>query len=260
MTKVEIIEQIIATKKVELTEAYNTKKKYNDKVVNPGYLAITQKFFNGFTTEDVYVKASNDGESITFLRPCEESKYDKEVMNLRLRTDWRTEEITDLTTSVYSTSDNSLWELERLQLVGEVASIIIDFKDDFIAEMSAFKDESRPKSKELQKVIYAIEADITSCTNEINSIRLKIGEELLESKKGMVFSKDQLGAIDVSWDHSIRRIVKARIIKKTASGKSADLELTSQYGQETSTQVYEKVRMSNVETLLWQYRDYVLNA
>ena len=60
-------------------------------------------------------------------------------MDLRLRTDWKTGEITDVTTSVYSTSDNSLWELERLQLVGQVASVLIDYKDDFMAEMMSFK-------------------------------------------------------------------------------------------------------------------------
>jgi len=42
---------------------------------------------------------------------------------------------------------------------------------------------------------------------------------------------------------------------------SADIELTIAYnnGQE-DIRTYEKVRMVNVEQLLWQYRDYVIKA
>ena len=63
--------------------------------------------------------------------------------------------------------------------------------------------------------------------------------------------------MDLRWDWTLRGISSAKIINKTVSGKSADVEIST-YGE--TPRVYEKVRMSNVENLLWQYRDYVLTA
>ena len=52
-------------------------------------------------------------------------------------------------------------------------------------------------------------------------------------------------------------IDSAKIISKTTSGKSADIEIST-HGE--TPRVYEKVRMSNIDVLKWQYRDYVINA
>ena len=80
---------------------------------------------------------------------------------------------------------------------------------------------------------------------------------LLESKKGLKFDGQKKGSMDLRWDWTLRGISSAKIISKTASGKSADVEIAT-YGE--TPRVYEKVRMTNVENLLWQYRDYVLTA
>ena len=70
-------------------------------------------------------------------------------------------------------------------------------------------------------------------------------------------TKDKKGSIDLRWDWTLRGITSAKIISKTSSGKSADIEIST-YGE--TPRVYEKVRMSNIDVLKWQYRDYVLTA
>ena len=259
MTKIDIITKIIETKNNELEVAYEAIKTRNETVVNPGYKAIVDKYFNDFTNEEIYTKVSNDGETVTFLRPHVDYNYPKDLMDLRLSTDWRTGEIKDVKTSVYSTSDNTLWELERLQLVGQIASILIDYKDDFIAEMMSFKEACKKESKAVRQVGYDIEKDIRECNKEIDRMHTEAAEELLNGE-GLTFGT-KLACVDISWNNEVRRVSKARILSKTPSGKSADLEITTSYGDnEENVHIFKKVRMSNVNTLVSQYKSYVINA
>ena len=259
MTKIDIITKIIETKNNELEVAYEAIKTRNETVVNPGYKAIVDKYFNDFANEEIYTKVSNDGETVTFLRPHVDYNYPKDLMDLRLRTDWKTGEITDVHTSVYSTSDNSVWELERLQLVGQIASILIDYKDDFMAEMISFKEACKKESKAVRQVGYDIEKDIRECNKEIDRMHTEAAEELLNGE-GLIFST-KLASVDISWNNEVRRVSKARILGKTPSGKSADLEITTSYqGNQENVRIFKKVRMTNLTTLVSQYKRYVINA
>ena len=40
---------------------------------------------------------------------------------------------------MYSTNDNSQWELERLFTAGEVAKVLLDHGDDIIAKFNSYK-------------------------------------------------------------------------------------------------------------------------
>ena len=92
--------------------------------------------------------------------------------------------------------------------------------------------------------------------DEKNQTFLDKAKDLLNAE-GLVFDKEKKGTIDIKWDWTLRGITSAKILSKTASGKSADIEIST-YGE--TPRVYEKVRTSNIEALLWQYRDYVINA
>ena len=261
MTKVEIIKEVIGKKEIELKAAKTAYTTFQQEEAQPGYKEIVDNYFNDFQSEDIYTKVSNDGETITFMRPQDGYNYDKDIMELRFSTDYETGDLDDIRTSVYSTSDNSTWELERLQLVGHVASILIDHKDDLIAEVQSFKDEISVDKKALWKAAYRIESDITSLNDEINDIMLTFAKERLESSEGMLFDKEKLGNIDIAYNCTVSKVMKARIVRKTASGKSVDIELTlKQYDDSEYVNTYKAVRMSNVHDLLWQYRDYVIKA
>lgn len=255
MTKAQILDQIIEKKKEELTslnEAYNSVEKKRD----AKYFKIIQKYFGGeFTLDDVYFK-HDYGTSFVVKRPHDQYDYDKELITLRFKDDWKTGEFTDIDTSMYSTNDNSQWELERLFTAGEVAKVLLDHGDDIIAEFNSIKDKMSKDYSKARNAKWTCEGDIQKLRDEKNQTYLNKAESLLNGE-GLVFDGDKKGTIDLRWDWTLRGITSAKIVSKTASGKSANIEI-SQW--DNPPRVYEKVRMSNIDALKWQYRDYVIKA
>lgn len=255
MTKAQIIDQIIEQKQKELkelTKIYVEVEKKRD----AQYFEIIQEYFGGeFTLDDVYIK-HDYGTSFQVTRPHDKYDYDKEILTLRFRDDWRTGEFTEVETSMYSTNDNSQWELERLVTSGEVARVLLDYGDDIIAKFNSYKESFSEEYNAAQKAKWLAEGDLQKLKDEKNQTYLDIATSLLNSD-GLEFSNDKKGTIDIKWDWTLRGITSAKILSKTASGKSADIEISC-YGE--TPRVYEKVRMSNIDALKWQYRDYVLTA
>ena len=255
MTKAQIIDQIIEKKKEELkelTKSYVEVEKKRD----AQYFEIIQEYFGGeFTLDDVYFH-HDYGTTFVVKRPHKEYKYDKEMITLRFKDDWRTGEFTDIETSMYSTNDNSQWELERLVTAGEVAKVLLDHGDNIVAKFNSYKELFSEEYGAAQKAKWSCEADISKLKDEKNQSFLDIARTKLEGE-GLVFDKEKKGTIDIKWDYTVRGITSAKIISKTSSGKSADIEISINGGE---PRIFEKVRMSNIDVLLWQYRDYVINA
>ena len=255
MTKAQIIDQIIEKKQEELALLNETYKVVETKR-NTQYFGIIQEYFGGeFTLDDVYFH-HDYGTTFVVKRPHDNYNYDKELITLRFSTDWKTGEFTAIETSMYSTNDNSQWELERLFTAGEVAKVLLDFGDDILAKFNDCKQAIAKEYKAASEAKWICENDIQKLKDEKNKTFLDKAKSLLEGE-GLVFDKDKKGAIDIKWDWTIRGITSAKIISKTTSGKSADIEISC-YGE--TPRVYEKVRMSNIDALKWQYRDYVINA
>lgn len=255
MTKAQIIDQIIEKKNEELEvvrEKFNSIEKERDQK----YFETIQGYFGGeFTLEDVYIKHDY---SSTFIvkRPHDQYDYDKELITIRFRDDWNTGEFINIETSMYSTNDNSQWELERIYTAGEVAKVLLDHGDDILAAVNNTKDAYAEKYNEARDARWSVEADIQKLKDEKNQSYLDIAREKLNGE-GLVFEGNQKGAIDLRWDFTIRGITSARILSKTASGKSAEIEIAT---WDNEPRTYEKVRMSNIEYLLTQYRDNVILA
>ena len=255
MTKTEILDQIIEKKSQELkgiTKTYVEVEKKRD----AQYFKIIQEYFGGeFTLDDVYFN-HDYGTTFTVKRPHKGYNYDKEMITLRFRDDWKTGEFTDIETSMYSTNDNSQWELERLFTAGEVAKLLLDHGDDILAKFNFTKESFKEEYEAARKARWLAESDIQKLKDEKNESFLNIAAQKLEGE-GLVFDKKLKGSLDLRWDWTLRGITSAKIISKTASGKSADIEIST-HNQEP--RIYEKIRMSNIDTLKFQYRDYVINA
>lgn len=255
MTKIEILDQIIDKKSQELKELTKTYVEV-EKKRDGQYFEIIQEYFGGeFTLDDVYFH-HDYGTSFVVKRPNKEYNYDKEMITLRFRDDWKTGEFTDIETSMYSTNDNSQWELERLYTAGEVAKVLLDYGDDILAKFNSYKESFKEEYSAARKAKWTCESDLEKLKDEKNETYLDKAMTLLESE-GLVFDGKQKGSIDLRWDWTLRGITSAKIISKTTSGKSADIEIST-HGE--TPRVYEKVRMSNIDVLKWQYRDYVINA
>lgn len=255
MTKAEILDQIIEKKKEELKTLTNTYVEV-EKKRDAQYFEIIQKYFGGeFTLDDVYFH-HDYSNCFVVKRPNSLYNYDKEIITLRLRDDWKTGEFTGIDTSMYSTNDNSQWELERIYTAGEVAKVLLDFGDDILAKFNSIQDAFQEEYEEAQRVKWACEVEVEKLKAEKDNSLLEIARTKLE-EEGLSFTGDKKGSIDLRWDWTLRGITAAKIIAKTASGKSADIEIT-QFGREP--QLFEKVRMSNIESLLNQYKTFVLTS
>lgn len=255
MTKAQIIDQIIEKKNEELKELSKTYVEI-EKKRDAQYFEIIQEYFGGeFNLEDVYF-AHDYGTSFVVKRPHPQYNYDKELVTIRISDDWSSGEFTKIKTSMYSTNDDSKWELERLVTAGEVAKVLLDYEDDIIAKFNSYKESFSEEYDEARKAKWACESDISKLKDEKNQTYLDLAKSLLEGE-GLIFDKDRKGTVDLRWDWTVRGITSAKIVSKTSSGKSADIEISC-YGETPRT--FEKVRMSNIEALLWQYKDYVLIA
>ena len=256
MTKIEIINEIIVKKQEELKKVNVTKKKLEDTRTDAMF-GVMQKYFGGhFTLDDVYItKPSYSGASYEIKRPNKDYNYDKELMTIRFHEDWKTGEMDKIETSLYSTSDNSQWELERIYTNGEVAKVLLDYGDDLLAEMNTVRLTNKEQITEIRSEAYKIDSSITNLKKEINEIHFNEATEKLEGE-GLVFNEKK-AIMDIKWDWTIRGINSAKILSKTASGKSCNIEIQA---YDSEPQVYENIRMSNVDILLRQYRDTVINA
>ena len=255
MTKAQILDQIIEKKQEELT-VLNENFKVVETKRDGMYFEIIQEYFGGeFTLDDVYFK-HDYGTNFELKRPHDQYDYDKELVTIRFKEDWKTGEFTDIETSMYSTNDNSQWELERLFTAGEVAKVLLDHGDDILAEFNSLKEKTAEEYSKARNAKWSAEGDIQKLKDEKNQTFLDKARTLLNGE-GLVFDKEKKGSIDLRWDWTLRGITSAKILSKTASGKSADIEIST-YGE--TPRVYEKVRTSNIDVLLWQYRDYVINA
>lgn len=258
MTKIEIINEIIVKKQEELKKVNVTKQKLEDTRTDAMF-GVMQKYFGGeFTLHDVYITKPTygySGGSYEIKRPNKDYNYDKELMTIRFHEDWKTGEMDKIETSLYSTSDNSQWELERIFTNGEVAKVLLDHGDDLLAEMNTVRLTNKEQITEIRSEAYKIDSSIKNLKNEINEIHFNEATEKLEGE-GLVFNEKK-AIMDIKWDWTIRGINSAKIISKTASGKSCNIEIQS---YDSEPRVFENIRMSNVDILLRQYRDTVINA
>lgn len=242
MTKAEIVDIKINKLEEQLKQANEVRQEF-EKARGDKYFEIIQKYFGGeFDLEDVYIKNSW-GTSYEVLRPREGYNYDKELMTIRIDDSWRTNEFVTIKTSMYSTSEDGTWELERLITCGEVAKVLLDFSDDIVAEFNTVRDEFSASISEACSKVWKLENEIKQLASEKTQFEIERKMSLLETT-GLEFNKPV--NLDVRWDWTVRNINKARITAKTKSGKSASLSLETLHGEVT----VDNVRIDKINSIL----------
>lgn len=212
-----------------------------------------------FPFENTHIRMSS--ERLEVYRDVEDSNR-RELMTIYFREKWGVEEFTELNTSVYSSSENSQWELERLITVGAVANVLLDHYDDILAELNTVKSEWSERWSSAYKDIRNADLEINNLHNYKNKIYLDHAENLLMGE-GLSFDKaNRLGSFRINQDWNVSSIINAKVTEVSKSGKTCTIEVEQyfSYYDQTEKRTYHKVRMRNVEDLLWQYRDYFLKA
>lgn len=232
--------------------------------------------FAGALQEGDVLKKGYDGFGIYRIE-ADTSSYNKEIISVSLSTSsYRDVEANKITTSFYSTSDNSRFELMRMITIGRVGMIILDFEDDIIAGHNGIKAEFRDEIKDLRSSIYKNQDSIRKCDLDIENMR-RAEVLILLNGDGVEFILEEQSyrnpKLEIRYDWEIRDITKLEILSKTASGLSANIKVTrltsvwreDDKGEEVKTMVeqdttYDKVRMANIKAFVYNSKQRIKNT
>lgn len=223
MKKVELIEKIVVKKeaeekklKLKLEELKGKKKK-----------KLTEEmatYFSGILCDpdgDAFVEVSDS--YIYFKMKHEDYSYPKEILSLSLRGEsFRYDDINRIETGFYSTTENSVFELNRMVVIGKVGQILLDYSDDIIACWNKIVEDFKEDISKARKALWAKEAEIRDHEKEIRDLEtIALKNKLLSD--GIEFNEGiTLGA---KWNWDIRNVMSIKVTRVTPSGLSYDLEL-----------------------------------
>ncbi len=193
-------------------------------------------------------------------RSGKEYNYSQEIYNIS-RSSYGSKEGMPFQISTYSTTVDNDFEFDRLITVGKVAAFIKENNKNLI---EAFRISSPYNSAE-QKEVYRLGDALRLLNNEKSEFQRQALLAKLETE-GVEFAPDKYNhypSLDARWDWSIRNICKIKVVRKTASGKSADIEVVTRYkdwngNTHDDVTTADKVRMDKVESLLSYYRESIV--
>ena len=144
---------------------------------------------------------------------------------------------------------------KRSELQVKLAEQFEDFKDDMIAEVNCLQEKYDGWKKELYKRQRAAQEEIRPFRKELNELQeADLEKRLLQGitfpKIHSKWSSPKYPSFDVKWDWKIRDVKKLKVLRFSASKKSADIELTRQ-GKDwdgkiwTDVQKIDRVRVDN---------------
>ena len=270
-------------KKTKEIKAIELKIKVQDKLIKEGYVSrdeihknrdqsqkdqLMEYFGEVLTESGDEMNVSRDRVEFRRIDPTSTSKWKKDILTLYFRSkDWRSSEISEIDTSFYSTSDNSLFELQRMVLLGKVGEILIDHSDDIIAGHNKIISDFAGTLRKAEMANQELELELRTFGKEIEDIEEKVIQKKIATGIVKFKMRDDnprtLPNLSIRWDWDLTNIEKIEILSKTASGLSANIKVKrcfKQYDydnedQETTKLVYQedtfdKVRMSKINNLI----------
>jgi len=265
MTRVEIL-------KMRLDELYDQKYVIDERIDNLGKRKrqqkklVLEKYFNTELPENysIFIKSDENVE----LR-AGDSKY--AIGDFYFYDRWTDEgsviEKAEINLSSFRTEVEGNWISKRFEAISKFVMIAEDFGDDIIAELNMIESRYRkfveqiwPANKELRKAIDSQSQDIDKLEKEnmMESLFDEDGISLTPEKED-----SWLPRFEVKWDWEISNVAGLRAVKKSASGKSVDLEIKRRFRDYNSndwkfdTVKAERVRFDKVETFLKRNQKYI---
>lgn len=225
---------------------------------------MIHEYFEDVLEEEDTIGVTSD--RVSFKRRQEGYSYLKDLVEFYFKPkDWRDETSNEIQTSFYSTSENSEFELRRMILIGKVGQIVLDHKDDILVRYNQIKLDKKEEMSEAVKVVWAIGKDIEEVKDQIHRIEkenilAKVESEGIKFELTKGASVYKFPNMEVKSNLIVYNVKEIKVKNKTASGKSADIELkvmnklwnreTQSYDEKEDIKVVEKVRTNNIERFL----------
>ena len=232
-------------KKTKEVKAIELKIKVQDELIKESYLKrdeviksrdqvqkdqLLEYFGEVLTESGDELQVSRDRVEFRRIDPTSTSKWKKDILTLYFKSkDWRSSEISEIDTSFYSTSDNSLFELQRMVLLGKVGEMLIDYGDDIIAGHNKIISDFAGTLRKAEMANQQLELELRTFGKEIEDIEEKIVQKKIATGTVKFKMRDDnprtLPNLDIRWDWDLTNIEKIEILSKTASGLSANIKV-----------------------------------
>lgn len=162
--------------------------------------------------------------------------------------------------STFKDIDETILEQSKARF--EFMQCAVDFNDDIIAAWNVIEKKYDDLIATFRDNIYELSKAISSQSSDINKLEKEALREKLTGK-GLKFTESAQGRLpqlEVRWDWNVSRIRALKVVRTTASGKSADLLITQEsnrwdndtesYVNTPVTDTFTRVRMDKVEALV----------
>ena len=265
MTRTEILE-------MRLEDLYDQKYILDERIDNlykrkkEQKKLVLEKYFNTQLPEDYSIFICSD-ERVELRFGDSKCSIGQFYFYEKWLNEGNTIENAEISLSSFRAEVEGNWISRRFEAISKFVMIAEDFGDDIIAELNMLEKRYRilPESiyqsrKELKKSIDKQSADIDKLKKEQLMERLfnEDGISLTPEK-----DDNYLPRFEVKWDWEISNVAGLRVVKKSTSGKSVDLEIKRRfrdYGSDDwkfDTLKADRVRFDKVESFLNRNKKYI---
>jgi hypothetical protein len=193
----------------------------------------------------------NHSYGITFNRPHPDYSYDKDLMNLYFREKHTLDGLVDnIEPGYYSTNAVDDWELDRLEIMGQVIGRLRTVKQTLLERIPQIRTTYRPQQSEIYKQLWVLEEEEREQKKAIRARKLADGREYLFGE-GLTFPEVRIEFLS---RHSYTYgVVKATATKMSKNARTYKVTLLTKHGV---TVDYERVREGALDQLIMMSNEY----
>ena len=237
----------------------SARRKREQKSILEKYIDTYDGFVVNYFSEKVSVNVKDSNYSLLDMYVYDEWKDNGRSYN---RIDFSTASFR----TEFQTGSDMKWAAERFQLLAFYSKALADHMDDILAEFNNLVE----KYSKLTEALYESKRPLNKEVRELNEIISKLEDEELMDKlmsdNGLMIEPekddDYLPRFQVKFDWELHSVKSIRGMKKSASGKSIDLQVSVRrgYGDEKRLEVIDvdRVRFDNVRSFIRRNQNQIV--
>lgn len=222
--------------------------------------AISDALLPFFSEFDQEVEVEVTRGAVYFKMAHPNYTYKKELFTIYLRENWNfdgeesKQSFDGVDLNYYTTSTRGIdkWELKRLQLLGVVAEIVLEYQDNILDSVNntvlPFKAEFAEVFKELREV-----GDEIRGVEQLIALVIKEKIELDLKNEGVEFEKARNIQLKFNYSPNVKSI---KLVDLSKSGKKATAVFTFAHGDYTSRE--ENINVSSIIDQVYELRNDIV--